>query len=79
MVEGVWSYMVEDDVKRPLFPVWLEETRRTLFCVVPYSPDSSQRCCIAFFKKPAAKVTCKSSLKKCGCQYCNANLPGETS
>ena len=43
------------------------------------APDSSQCCCIGFFKKPASKVTCKSSLKKCGCQYCNANLPGETS
>ena len=65
MVEGVslsckWQ---PDDVKRPLFPVWLEATRRTLFCVVPYS-HSSQCCCIGFFKKLTAKFTCRSSLKK---------------
>ena len=34
-------------------------------CFVLYhtAPDSSQCCCIGFFKKPAAKVACKSSLK----------------
>ena len=66
MVEGVslsckWQ---PDEVKRPLFPVWLEATRRTLFCVVPYSPRQFAVLLYWFLQKAGSKGYLQEFLKK---------------